>query len=76
MDEKIPDLTHEVANKLNGVCAIAGCLVDRLKDEPDLSNPLKEELTKALRLIETKAQEASSELNKIKLELQSRGQYI
>jgi hypothetical protein len=75
MDEKIPDLTHEVANKLNGVCAIAGCLVDRLKDEPDLSNPLKEELTKALRLIETKAQEASSELNKIKLELQSRGQY-
>ena len=75
MPEKIPDLTHEVSNKLNGVCAIAGCLVDRLKDEPDLSNPLKEELTKALKLIETKAQEASSELNKIKLELQVRGQY-
>ena len=58
---------REVSNKLNGVCAIACCLVDRLKDEPDLSNPLKEELTKALKLIETKAQEASSELNKIKL---------
>jgi len=76
MGEKIPDLTHEVANKLNGVCAIAGCLVDKLKDEPDLSSPLKDELTKALKLIETKAQEASSELNKIKAELQSRGQYI
>ena len=75
MDEKIPDLTHEVANKLNGVSTIAGCLVDRLKDEPDLSNPLKEELTRALKLIETKTQEASSELNKIKLELQARGQY-
>lgn len=76
MSEKIPDLTHEVANKLNGVCAITGCLVDRLKDEPDLSNPLKEELTRALKLIETKAQEASGDINKIKAELQSRGQYI
>jgi len=75
MPEKIPDLIYEVANKLNGVCAIAGCLVDRLKDEPDLSNPLKEELTKALRLIETNSQEASLELNKIKLKLQVRGQY-
>jgi len=75
MAEKIPDLTHEVANKLNGVCAIAGCLVDRLKDEPDLSDPLKEELTRALKLIETKAQEASGDINKIKVELQSRGQY-
>jgi len=76
MDEKIPDLTHEITNKLNGVCTIAGCLVDRLKDEPDLSGSLKDELTKALRLIENKIQEASGELNKIKLELQSRGQYI
>ena len=76
MSEKIPDLTHEVANKLNGVCAIAGCLVDRLKDEPDLSNPLKEEFTKALKLIETKAKEAAGDINKIKAELQSRGQYI
>lgn len=76
MAEKMPDLTHELANRLNGVCAIAGCLVDRLKDEPDLSNPLKDELTRALKLIEAKAQEASGDINKIKAELQSRGQYI
>ena len=76
MAEKIPDLTHELANKLNGVCAIAGCLVDRLKDEPDLSRSLKEEFTRMLSLIETNAQEVSGDINKIKAELQSRGQYI
>lgn len=75
MAEKIPDLTHELANRLNGVCAIAGCLVDRLKDTPDLSDTLKDELIKALKIIETKAQEASVEINKIKEELHSRGQY-
>jgi len=77
MSEKIPDLTHEVANRLNGVSAVAGCLIDRLKDLSDLSslNTFKEEFTRALRIIETKVQEVSSELNKIKEELQSRDQY-
>lgn len=75
MIEKIPDLTHGLANKLNGISAIAGCLVDRLKDEPKLSNPLKDELISALKRIETKVQEASADINNIKLELQVRGQY-
>jgi len=75
MSKKIPDLTHELGNHLNGVCAIAGCLIDRLKDESELPNPLKEELTRALKLIETKAQEASSDIDEIKEELRLRGQY-
>lgn len=75
MAELIPDLTHEIANRLNGVSMIVGCLIERLKDSSDLSISLKEELTRALKIIETKAQEAASQLNKIKEELRSRSQY-
>lgn len=75
MAEKMPDLTHEIANRLNGISTVSGCLIDRLKDSSDLSSSLKEGLTRALKIIETKVKEASSELNKLKEELQSRGQY-
>jgi nitrogen-specific signal transduction histidine kinase len=75
MNQKIPDLAHEIANRLNGICTIAGCLLDNLKDTTDLPSSLKDEFTRALKIIEAKVTEASSELNKIKEELQSRGQY-
>ena len=71
---KIPDLTHEAANRLNGICTIAGYLIDII-NRTDLSVPLKEDFLKSLKIIESKTQEAALELNKIKDELQSRNQY-
>ncbi|RJP29194.1 MAG: hypothetical protein C4533_05185 [Candidatus Omnitrophota bacterium] len=73
---KIPDLNHEAANQLNGVCAVSGYLLDIIKDRTDLPGNLKDEFTKGLKIIETKAQEAAGELNKIKETLQSRNQYL
>lgn len=73
---KIPDLNHEAANRLNGICAAAGYLLDIIKDRTDLAGDLKDDLTKSLKVIETKAQETASDLNKIKEALQSRNQYL
>jgi len=73
---KIPDLNHAAANRLNGICAVAGYLIDIIKDRTDLSTGLKDDFTKSLKIIETRAQETAADLTKIKEELQSRNQYL
>ena len=73
---KIPDLNHTAANRLNGICAVAGYLLDIIKDRTDLPGNLKDDFNRSLKIIETKAQETAADLTKIKEVLQSRNQYL
>lgn len=76
MSEKIPDLAHEAANRLNGVSTVAGCLLIKLKNTTNLTPELLGEIIKSLGQIEEKAREAYAEIDKIKNELRSRNQYF
>jgi hypothetical protein len=73
---KIPDLNHAAANRLNGICAVTGYLIDIIKDQTDLPTDLKDDFTRSLKIIETRAQETAADLTKIKEALQSRNQYL
>lgn len=75
MKQKIPELTHQAVNHLNGISTIAGCLIDKLKDAQGFSSSLRDEFIKALNTIETRAKDISNDIIMIKEELSSRGQY-
>lgn len=68
----IPDLFHDIFNRLNAVTVIAGVLRDRLKDREGVPFDY---LSSGLRSIEAAACDAAKDLEKLKDILKQEGRY-